>query len=385
MSKITSIFTSSRADYYLIKPLADRLEKNINVDLNVLISGAHLQSVPNEIVSSIEANHAKVKKIPLIDYKTTFSSIQANFSHLTKHYFQYFEQNKIDLLFLLGDRYETFIAAYCAFFSRIPIAHIHGGEVTYGALDDSLRHSISKFSQIHFVADNEFRKRLINMGENPESIFEVGPMAADNILDTDLFSREEICALLNIPINKEYALVCIHPETVDIDQNLINLKKLLNVAAQNSDTFFIFTSSNLDEGGEDFTSKIKDFCDRSNNSFYFDNLGGVQFLSTISHAYFMIGNSSSGIIEAPLLGTPSISLGNRQKGRLLKQNSDIIKFSEFKEEDIEYSISWGKEFSSRGAKFQKLDTSIISPSKQIESILSELNFNISFSKRFYDA
>ena len=99
----------------------------------------------------------------------------------------------------------------------------------------------------------------------------------------------------------------------------------------------------------------------------------------------MIGNSSSGIIEAPLLGTPSISLGNRQKGRLLKRNSDLIKFSEFKEEDIEYSISWGKEFSSRGAKFQKLDTSIISPSKQIESILSELNFNISFSKRFYDA
>jgi len=310
MKKNIYFFSTNRADYGLIKNVYDQFKKNSINSVKLVITGKLKLEV-------IEKNYIKYQ---FREFSNNFSNNPKNISLYINKFNIFFKKHKPDLIFLLGDRYETLGIALSAFYNFIKIAHISGGEETEGSMDNVNRHLITKLSNLHFVYFHEYRKRVVQLGENPKNVYICNPLFIDS-LRKDYLAIRDIEKKFNFSFKDTNALVTFHPITNKPKKNSEYLKIFLDSLSNFKNINFIFTSSNHDGGGGDFNKLIKKYCKNNKSSTsYIENFGHKYYYSCMSYVNFVIGNSSSGVIEAPLIGTPSINLGNRQKGRIKFQS-----------------------------------------------------------------
>jgi GDP/UDP-N,N'-diacetylbacillosamine 2-epimerase (hydrolysing) len=319
------ILSGTRADYGLLRPLIARVANEDGMKLRLLVTGAHLSAEFGNTCKEIEADkHAIHAKIEILLSSDTASAMAKSTGVGMSSFADYFANSKPDILIVLGDRFEAFAAASAAAIMRIPIAHIFGGDTSEGAVDEFMRHSITKMSSLHFPSNDESAGRIIQMGEAPETVHNVGSLHVECIKNTVFLSRDELQSELGfsgVDFHKPYALATYHPvtqsgETASVDE----MKKLLSTLRRFSGTQFIFTKANADSGGQAINKLLDAAAERSKNICVFSSLGSLRYLSTMRFADAVIGNSSSGMYEAPILGIPAVNIGDRQKGRLCPDN-----------------------------------------------------------------
>jgi len=374
------LVTSSRADFGLLKNLIFELNKSSNFDLKIIATGSHFSKKHGFSFDEIKNEKIRIYKKILITNNTKSSrSLLNDMSVLSKSISSLIKKNKPDLFIVLGDRYEVFAITLAAYLERIPIAHIHGGELTQGSLDDGFRHCITKMSNFHFVTHEIYKKRVIQLGENPNSIYNVGSLGTENIYKTNLFNKEYLEKFLKIIFKKDILVVCIHPEiTKELTINLAN--ELIAALNYHRDKTIIFTMSGSDLFNDIILKKITSFINKNTNSFLFKNLGSRRHLSLLRIADTIIGNSSSGILEMPIFGKPSINIGRRQEGRIKAKSIINVAPERFiikKAIDSIYKKRSNK-INSFNYKKEK------NVSNKIVSILKKINIKKSQTKKFYD-
>ena len=275
----------------------------------------------------------------------------------------------------MGDRFELLGSAIAAMTFRIPIAHIHGGEVTHGAFDDSIRHSISKLSHLHFPIHQKYKKRLINLGENPKTIFNYGGLGAHSISKTNFLSKTELETLLKIDLDKKIILVTFHPVTLEKNNSKYQIQNLIKFLNNLNNKIIIITSSNFDNETNIIKKEFLKFRKKKENVYYFNSLGNKVYLSLMKISHIVIGNSSSGVLETPSFGTKTINIGNRQSGRIISEN--II--------NCDYSFeSITKAFFKIEKKAKKISNPFFKKDTQKKIAKKILKFNYNLKKRFYD-
>jgi GDP/UDP-N,N'-diacetylbacillosamine 2-epimerase (hydrolysing) len=319
MKKILFI-SSSRADYGLLREVIIETQK-LNKETYLLVTGSHLYKNFGKTINEIKKD--KIKKI--IKRKFLSNSfhdfdISKYISKSIKITAEVIKKKLPEVIVILGDRYELLGSAIAAMTFRVPIAHIHGGEVTHGAYDDSIRHSISKLAHLHFPVHDEYKKRLIQLGEKPNTIFNYGGLGAHSISKTKLLSKKKLENLLKIILDKQIILVTFHPVTLEKNESksqILNLIKFLNTL---KNKIIIITSPNVDNEANIIKREIFNLVKKNNNVYFFNSLGHKSYISLMKLAYAVIGNSSSGILETPSFGTSTINIGVRQNGRIISSN-----------------------------------------------------------------
>ena len=318
MSIKLSVVSGSRADYGLLKPLIKELLVDPFFELRLIITGGHLLatfgSTYQEILDDGFNINAKIN-IDLasdsdLDITKSTGSAIISFS-------EEFNIHRPDLIIVLGDRYEIFSATISAFLQHIPIAHIHGGEVTEGAVDDAIRHSITKMSCLHFVSTAIYQKRVIQMGEDKASTFLVGALAIDNITKLNLLSKKELEVELGLNFENKIILVTYHPVTLESERLEHDLLELLDALNKFNDHHLIITSANADHGGVFINSQFMKYAATRPNIHFFSSLGNLKYLSLLQFVECIVGNSSSGFVEAPFFKIGTVNIGSRQKGRII--------------------------------------------------------------------
>lgn len=311
------IATGTRAEYGLLKPLLEKMVNDPYFDLKILVTGAHLSPEFGLTYLQIEKDGFNIdEKVEMLLSADTGGSIVKSMGVAMIGFADALQRIDPDLLIILGDRYEMLSLASSALILKIPIAHIHGGEITAGAYDDAIRHSISKMSHYHFASTEQYKNRIIQLGENPNNVYNVGAIGLDNIVSTKLLTREELESELEIRFKKYNYAVTFHPATLDEVSPEIQFRILLDALDEQEDSFFIFTKANADTNGRIINTLIDEYVALNPlKSKAFSSLGTLKFLSVLKQSNAIIGNSSSGIIEAPSLKIPTINIGDRQKGR----------------------------------------------------------------------
>jgi len=320
-SKKILIFTTNRSDYGLLKKFIYLCKNSKHLKPTLVVSGSHLEKKFGYTLSEIKEDN-------LIEYEKAFlnfsSDTPRDYCKVIARGFEIFSRiilkKKPDLIVVLGDRIELIPICYSALLFNIPIAHFNGGELTEGAVDDSIRHSISKISHVHFVANEVYRKRLIKMGEDPKRVFNVGGTSVDNIKSSNLLNSNTLKNKFNLIYGKKNFLVTYHPVTLDIKRSITEIQNLLKVLNKYKDYGIIFTGTNIDPNNNAIRSKILNFCKKNKNVSYVESFGHKNYLSLMKFSNVIIGNSSSGILEAPYLKKPVVNIGNRQGGRVKSKN-----------------------------------------------------------------
>ena len=311
------VVTGTRAEYGLLSTLLAELRSDANVELQLVVTGAHLSPRFGSTVKHIEEDGVPIAaRVPVSIDDDSALGVTKALAELTLGLGSAFQELQPDLLLLLGDRYEMFSAAQAAMLARIPIAHVHGGEATEGLIDEAIRHAITKMSHLHFVSADAFRRRVIQLGETPERVWTVGATGLDNIAKVSLIERSALEADLGIKFIPPTFLVTHHPVTLQASDSGAAMRTVLDVL----DTFggtIIITGVNADPGNETIRREISRFAaTREGRVLVVETLGTRRYLSTMAEADVVVGNSSSGLIEAPSLGTPTVDIGDRQRGRL---------------------------------------------------------------------
>ena len=315
------ILTSSRAEYGLLRNLISSISKDKFFKLSLVVTGSHLSKKYGQSISEIVKDKIQIKKkIYLNLNKSNSASVNRNFSKINNEIGIYFKKKKIDLLLVLGDRYEILAGVISAYINGIPIAHLHGGEKTLDSLDDSYRHSISKFSKLHFVSHNDFRKRLIQLGEAKKKIFVVGGLGADSISNAVFLKRKDLEKKMNVKFMENIIIINFYPEISNLNNSINKLKKILIQIKKLRNCSLIFTLPSHDIGNDNFEKIIKNFVKKDKNFNVYKNLGHKNFLSLMKTSSLMIGNSSSGILECPSFNKVSINIGKRQEGRVFSKS-----------------------------------------------------------------
>ncbi|MGE5628574.1 MAG: UDP-N-acetylglucosamine 2-epimerase [Solirubrobacterales bacterium] len=343
MKKIM-VVTGTRAEYGLLYWTMKEIEQDDDLKLQLTVTGNHLVKDYGYTVEQINKDGFNIdEEIDMIINSDKKSSIVKSMGLEIIQMAQCFDRLKPDLLLILGDRYETFTAATCAMMMNIPIAHMNGGESTEGAVDEQIRHAITKMAHIHFAGAEYYRERIVKMGEESWRVFNVGQAGIENIMRLNLMDKSQLERELNISFNKPVFLITYHPETIGSLSVLQQINNLLD-ALIDYDAILIFTYPNADFGSKVIIEKINQFVKSNNNAYVYQSLGSKKYLSLLKYADIMIGNSSSGIIESPAFKIPVVNIGDRQKGRL--RNSNIVD-SGCKKEEIKEAIDkvlYSKEF-----------------------------------------
>jgi GDP/UDP-N,N'-diacetylbacillosamine 2-epimerase (hydrolysing) len=318
MAKSICIFTGSRAEYGLLRPLMALISQDPDLQLKTLVSGMHLSPEYGSTYQKIlEDGFVIDDQVEMLVSSDSAVGVCKSTGLGLIGLGEAFSRLKPDWVVVLGDRYETFAAATAAMMLKIPLAHIHGGEVTEGAIDEAFRHSMTKMSQLHFVSTENYRRRVIQLGENPETVFNVGAIGIDGIKNIDLQSKGEIEDYLGLSLSPQSVLVTFHPETLAISSTSEQFENLLNALNKFSSLKVVFTKANADKDGRLINKMIEHYvCEHGQTAKAFSSLGQARYLSVMSHVDAVVGNSSSGIIEAPSLGIPTVNIGDRQKGRI---------------------------------------------------------------------
>lgn len=316
MKKIC-IVTATRAEYGLLKPLIKKFDNSKNIELKIVATGAHLSPEFGYTYKEIEKDGFIIdRKIEMLMSSDTDSSISKSMGLAMISFADYFENNEFDMIVILGDRYESLSIAICAMNKKIPIAHLYGGEITEGAIDDSIRHAITKLSYLHFTGNEVYRNRVIQLGEDPSRVYDVGALGVENSLNEKLLTYNELEKSLNINLKNKFSVVTYHSVTLEDNTHETQILNLINAIDKFKDRVFIFTKANADVGGRIINKKLKEYCDNSVNAILVDSLGMIRYLTSLKYCDCVIGNSSSGIIEVPSFSKPTVNIGDRQKGRL---------------------------------------------------------------------
>lgn len=316
------VVTGSRAEYGLLSRLMQMIQEDSGLKLQVIATNMHLSPEFGLTYQEIEKDGFFInKKVEMLLSSDTANGTAKSVGLATIGFADAYEDLKPDLLLVLGDRYEILSAVTTALFYKIPVAHLHGGEITEGAYDDAIRHAITKMSHLHFTSTEEYRKRVIQLGENPERVFNVGAIGIDNIKHLKLLSRDVLERELQFLLKEQTILVTYHPVTLDENDTRMQFQCLLNVLNDRQDIRIIFTLPNSDTGGRVIILMIQDFvkCNKD-RAIAFASLGSLRYLSVLRCVSAVVGNSSSGIIEAPSFGIPTLNIGNRQKGRIVARS-----------------------------------------------------------------
>lgn len=383
MKKIT-VVTATRAEYGLLKNFILALKNEQALDVEVVVTGAHLSESYGATYHELEKDDIEItKKIDILVDGSSSVAISKSMGLAIMGFADYFNDNKPDAVLLLGDRYEILAVACAAMNSRVPIFHLHGGETTEGAIDEAVRHSITKMSYLHFTSTEEYRKRVIQLGESPERVFCVGAVGVENVLKEPKLSKAVLEQSIGMSLDVPYGVVTFHPVTLegDVTKQCNELIKAIEKFPQYK---FIITGANADNGGSIINSILEEYAKGRNNVYFTLSLGLKRYLSALKYASFMLGNSSSGIIEGPSFGIPTINIGNRQKGRI--QAGSIINIDP-STNDIENAIKLAM-----SKQFREKARNIVNPygnggtvEKTVEVIRDYLlNKHIDLAKRFYD-
>ena len=327
--------SSTRADYGIMRPLLLRLNDAEWANLKVVATGTHLSKKFGNTISEIEKDGLDIDKINIIANDSTGNTM----ANTVKKFDEYFNSHDIDVVLLLGDRYEIFEVAAACVINQLPVIHIAGGEKTEGAIDEVFRHSITKMSYLHFASTEEYRKRIIQLGEDPKRVFNTGALGVENVLNVKCMSKKELSENLNFDLDKPYAVVTFHPVTMEQGSELVQLNELLNVIRNHQEMNFIVTKSNADKGGNVINDTWDEFEKECDNVKVVPSLGMLRYFSAIRYCECVIGNSSSGIVEVPSFKVATINIGDRQAGRL--QSASIINCKP-SEKDIEKALKKSK-------------------------------------------
>lgn len=377
--KRIAMFTGSRSEFGLLKNLAKILQSKRNIKFDLIISGSHLSKLYGKTISEILKYNIKIfKKIKLPLEKNDRNK---NVNYLINQFSNYLNKFKPDTIILLGDRFETFAVACASVLSKIRIVHIHGGEITKGSRDDLYRHSISKMSDFHFVSTSKSAKRLVKMGEDKMKIFNYGAMCNDSINQLKKLSKVKVENLLGTKFSKKNILISYHPETYSKKKNINDLKILFRSLYGIDNTKFIFSAPNFDENSHVTLKMIKEFCRKNKNAIYIDSLGHELFLNTLRFTDILLGNSSSGIIEAGLMKKYSINLGKRQLGR---ERTSFVVDCQFNSKIIKKNIERIFQKNMKNIKYKKNPYHGINVAKKISSKILMINFRNEKLKYFKD-
>jgi len=317
MKKSICIVTGSRAEYGLLSPIIKQLITTDSFELKIAATGTHLSEDFGLTYKEIEADGISVDaKIDVLQNDDSNKAMSKAIGIGVIGFAEYFEKAQPDLLVVLGDRFEIFAAATAAAVACIPIAHLHGGETAEGAIDEFFRHSVSKMSYLHFTSTEQYRQRVINMGEAPNRVFNVGATGVENILSMSLMAKDELARSIGYDLTSPYAIVTFHPVTLEKDTATKQIEVLLSALDETSGLNYVFTKANADANGRAINNKIDAYCEKKGNTIAFTSMGVLRYLSAMKYCEMVIGNSSSGIIETPSLKKPTVNIGDRQKGRI---------------------------------------------------------------------
>ena len=383
MKKKICIVTGSRAEYGLLYWLLKEIEASQDFELQLIVTGMHLSAEFGLTYKEIEKDFKTNKKIDIDLTLDTSLGISRSMSIAQISFAKAYNKLNPDIIILLGDRYEIFSAASAAMISKLPIAHIHGGEISEGSLDDCMRHCISKMSHLHFAATEEYRTRLIQLGENPSRVFNVGGLGIENIKRFQLLNKSEFEKSIHFKLNKKNILITFHPVTLENNTSKLHFKELLKAINDLDDTSIIFTKTNSDLNGKVINQMIDQYTKKyPKKSIAFSSLGQLRYLSAMQFVDAVVGNSSSGLIEASSFKIATINIGDRQKGRIkAKSVIDCLP----KKNNIKNSF---KKIYSKD--FQKLLNNVKNPydngfsSKKIIKVLKNIKIENLLKKNFYN-
>lgn len=383
--KNVCIATGTRAEYGLLKPLIEKVYQSPATQLQLVVTGAHLSPEFGLTYQEIEADGYPIQaRIEMLMSSDSSAGITKSMAVALMGFADYFAIHKPDILVVLGDRYEMLAAATAAMIARIPIAHIHGGETTEGAIDEAIRHSITKMSHLHFTATEEYRKRVIQLGEQPETVCNVGSLGVENVRRLKLLSKIELESLLEFSFDYPSVMVTYHPVTLESDTAGQQFGNILEVLDRHKELKIILTKANADTNGKIINRMIDEYAaGNADRCKAYASLGQLKYLSALQFCTAVMGNSSSGILEVPCFGIPTVDIGDRQKGRIC---ADSVLHCGNSAEDIEKALqkALSSEFRDMAVKsvnpYEKPETS----SAIFETICETLEKKIDIKKKFYD-
>jgi len=385
MKKKITVLTATRAEYGLLRPIIKALMAVDKFQVSVVVTGAHLSPEFGLTYQEIVADGIQIdKKIEILLSSDTPVSISKSMGLAMISFAEYFEESKPDALVVLGDRYETLAVCCAAMNARIPIVHLYGGETTEGAVDEAIRHSISKMSYLHFTSTQEYRNRVIQLGEHPDRVYAVGGIGIENALKMPLLSKEELEESIDFTLDKPYAVVTFHPVTLEEGQAQVQFEQILQAFSKHPEMKYIITKANADANGRIINKMIDEYAVSHDNCVAFESLGARRYLSALKYATMVIGNSSSGLVEVPSFKIPTINIGDRQKGRL--QAESVINCEPTPEE---VSAAIDKAMSE---EFRSVASAVVNPygdgntSEKIAQTMVRMlvDENVDLKKKFYD-
>lgn len=383
MKKI-AVLTATRAEYGLLSPVIKALKQTSQYDVRVLVTGAHLSPEFGLTYREIEKDGIKIdKKVEILLSGDTPSAISKSMGLALIGFADYFADSQPDALLVLGDRYETIAVCLAAMNERIPIIHLYGGEITEGAVDESVRHAITKLSYLHLTSTDEYRKRVIQLGENPSRVFTVGAMGIYNALHQDFMTTVELSESIGFDLSSKYSVVTFHPVTLEDNSAEGQCKELLKAFDEFPEMKFLITKANADADGRVINELLMKYAENHDNVLVVDSLGMRRYLSALNGALMVIGNSSSGLIEAPSFHIPTVNIGDRQRGRL--QAETVINCRPEAKEIVSAMNH------AMNSNFQQKCRSAINPygdGNAVEKIIQAINSmfakGIDIKKKFYD-
>ena len=369
------IFTGSRADYGIMSKLIKQLDNKLQI---LIFAGSdHFSKKYGNTYKEILRDGFKIQIKSDIKSYSNSKPLSIYCSKILREYSLKILKHNPSSVIVLGDRYEAFIFSICCFFNKIPIFHLHGGELTQGAFDDKLRHAISKFSNFHFVTNSIYKKRLMQLGENPKRIFNFGSLGEENFRNVKIISKLNLFNKYKIPLNKKIALVTLHPETMSNISYKKQIFSVLKALKYKNKYFYVFTSPNSDPGSKIFINSMNIFIKKNSNTKIIKSLGRQDYINLLKNVNLVIGNSSSGILETPSANVYALNIGNRQSGRNFEKN--IVQAS-FNSEEISKKIEI---YINKKIKIKKkIRNSSKLISKKILHILSFKKINL--VDKFYD-
>ncbi|MGI9526131.1 MAG: UDP-N-acetylglucosamine 2-epimerase [Weeksellaceae bacterium] len=377
------IVTGTRAEFGLLRPLIEKIEKDKDFQLQLVATGMHLSPEFGNTINEIEEKGYKVdKKVECLVSSDSAVGVSKSMALALSGFADVYEDLQPNLLIVLGDRTEILAAVLAAAVANIPIAHIHGGETTEGAYDEAIRHSITKFSHLHFTSTETYRKRVIQLGENPDTVFNVGAIGLDSIKNLKLLNKSEFEESINASLKKKNILLTYHPVTLEKGSPAFIFNNILKAVDNLENTLIIFTHANSDKNGRVINNMIHEYVQKNpGKAIEFKSLGQLRYLSALQYVDMVIGNSSSGIVEVPYFKIPTINIGDRQKGRV-NNESVIHTTNEYNGITKAINLAFDINFRNKILSQQSLYGEGTASQQIIDVIKSYKTINL--KKRFYD-
>jgi GDP/UDP-N,N'-diacetylbacillosamine 2-epimerase (hydrolysing) len=377
------VITGTRAEYGLLYWLMKKIDADKDLELQIIVTGMHLSPEFGNTYEQIEKDGFVItRKVNILLSSDSEVSISKSMGLGMIGFADVFNDIQPNLIVVLGDRFEIFSAVSAAMIAKVPVVHLHGGEVTEGAFDESIRHAITKMSHLHFTATEEYQRRVIQLGEQPEKVFNVGGLGIDNINKLKLLSKVDFEKAINFNLGEKNILVTFHPVTLENYTAEVQFKELLDSLDELKNTKIIFTKSNSDTNGRVINSMIDTYVASHNNTIAFISMGQLNYLSALQFMDAIVGNSSSGLHEVPSFKIGTIDIGDRQKGRI---KADSVISCSPKKKDIGDALN--KVYSK---DFQNIISNVTNPygkvgaSKKIINIIKNIDLNSILKKSFYD-